>query len=267
MKHAPTLLLCLALCISPTAMTAEAQQAVDTAETSPRALAGIPGNAHEFYFTRGIYSGEFDDYDEGGRWAIDYPKADHQFLIALKRLSLVDAYESDNAIELTDPRLRRFPLLYAVEVGSMSLSDAEVLALRNYLLAGGFLVIDDFWGSWAWDQFLTQMQRVFPGRAIVDVPLDHPVFHAFYDIDRVTQVPNVRQGWGAASGGPTHEYDGIVPRVRGVFDDDGRLMVLINWNTDLGDAWEWADDPNYPLKFSTYAFEIGINFVIYAMTH
>ena len=226
-----------------------------------------PGNFHEFYFTRGIYSGAFDDYDEGGRWAVDYPKADHQFLIALKRLSVVDAYNSDNAIELTDPMLRRYPLLYAVEVGSMSLSDEEVQALRNYLLAGGFFVIDDFWGSWAWDQLVAQMQLVFPDRAIVDLPPDHPVFTAFYNIDHVLQVPNIRLGIGTNYGGPTHEYDGHVPRVRGIFDDEGRLMVLINWNTDLGDAWEWADHPEYPLKFSTYAFEIGINFVIYAMTH
>ena len=237
------------------------------AQSEPKTAAEISGNAHEFYFTRGMYSGEFDDYDAGGRWAVDYPKADHQFLVALKRLSILDAYESDNAIELTDPRLRRFPLLYLVEVGSMSLTNAEVLALRNYLLAGGFMVIDDFWGSWAWDQFVSQMQRVFPDRAILELPLEHPVFNAFYNIDRVLQVPNVRQGSSAEQGGPTHEYDGIVPHVRGIFDDKGRLMVLINWNTDLGDAWEWADSPEYPLKFSTYAFEIGINFVIYAMTH
>lgn len=265
MKHPAKLLLCLALCLAPA--LAGSQQNESASDESAPTLANIPGNAHEFYFTRGIYSGEFDDYDSGGRWAVDYPKADHQFLVALKRLSVVDAYESDNAIELTDPRLRRFPLLYAVEVGSMSLTDEEVLALRNYLLAGGFLVLDDFWGSWAWDQLLSQLQRVFPDRAVVEIPMEHPVFHAFYDIEQIIQVPNLRQGWGAARGGPTHEYDGIVPHVRGIFDDDGRLMVLINWNTDLGDAWEWADDPAYPLRFSTYAFEIGINFVIYAMTH
>ena len=224
-------------------------------------------SAHEFYFTRAIYSGEYDDYDQGGRWAVDYPKADHQFLVALRRLSIVDAYDSDNAITLTDPRLRRYPLLYAVEVGSMSLDDAEVLALRDYLLAGGFLVIDDFWGSWAWEQFESEMRRVLPDRNIVEIPPEHPVFHIFYDIDEVIQVPNIRQGWASVYGGPTHEYDGYIPHLRGIFDDEGRLMVLINWNTDLGDAWEWADDPGYPLKFSTYAFEIGINFIIYGMSH
>lgn len=246
---------------------AESHQLTAQTESASSPADSIPANTHEFYFTRAIYSGEYDDNDMGGRWAIDYPKADHQFLVALKRLSILDAYGSDNAIELTNPMLRRFPLLYAVEVGSMSLSDAEVLALRNYLLAGGFLVIDDFWGSWAWEQLVSQMQLVFPDRAIVELPLDHPVFHVFYNIDSVLQVPNVRQGWAAQHGGPTHEYDGVVPHVRGIFDDEGRLMVLINWNTDLGDAWEWADNPDYPLRFSTYAFEIGINFVIYAMTH
>ena len=266
MKYAKSVLLVLIATLLPVVAIAQSLQPDDQAQASVEPDPP-PGNSHEFYFTRGIYSGEYEDYGEAGRWAVDYPKADHQFLIALKRLSVIDAYGSDNAIELTDPSLRHFPLLYAVEVGSMSLTEAEVLALRNYLLAGGFLVIDDFWGSWAWDQFLSQMQMVLPDRAIVEVPPEHPVFHVFYNIDRVIQVPNVRQGWGSRHGGPTHEYDGIVPRLRGIFDDDGRLMVLINWNTDLGDAWEWADDPNYPLKFSTYAFEIGINFVIYGMTH
>ena len=261
MNPAKLLLLCLLLWQLP--VVALAQSEADTSH-SP---AEPPGVAHEFYFTRGIYSGEFDDYDQGGRWAVDYPKADRQFLVALKRLSIIDAYAEDHALELTDPELRRFPFLYAVEVGSMSLTDAERLALRNYLLAGGFLVIDDFWGSWAWEQFAAEMQKVFPEHIIVDLPPEHPVFHAFYNIDALVQVPNLRLGWGADAGGPTHEYDGFVPRLRGIFDDAGRLMVLINWNTDLGDAWEWADHPRYPLRFSTYAFEMGINFVIYGMTH
>ena len=261
MKILATFLLALALLPLPS----PAQFTI--ADSASSTGAPIPGDAHEFYFTRAIYSGEYDDYDQGGRWAVDYPKADHQFLVALKRLSIVDAYDSDNAITLTDPRLRRFPLLYAVEVGSMSLNEAEVEALRNYLLAGGFLVIDDFWGSWAWEQFESQMQRVLPERNIVEIPPEHPVLTAFYNIEEIIQVPNIRQGWASVHGGPTHEYDGFIPHLRGIFDDEGRLMVLINWNTDLGDAWEWADDPGYPLKFSTYAFEIGINFVIYGMTH
>ncbi len=219
--------------------------------------------AHEFYFTRGIY-GEELDADWGPRWAVDYPKADLQFLVALKRLTLVDGYPSDNAIHIGDPDLREFPFLYVLEVGALSMSEDDVVALRDYLNSGGFLVIDDFWGSFAWDNFEQQMKRVFPDRDLVEVPLDHPVFHAFYDIKEIVQVPNVHNG---EVGEQTWEYDGKVPHVRGLFDDDGRLMVLVNWNTDLGDAWEWADRPTYPLRFSTYAYEIGINFVVYGMSY
>lgn len=217
--------------------------------------------SHEFYFTRAIYAGGEGDW--GGRWAVDYPKADHQFLVALSRLTGVDAYESDNAIELAKATLRDYPFLYVLEVGSLYLTDEDVKALRDYLQAGGFMVVDDFWGTAAWRNFEGEMARVFPDNPIVDVPMDHPVFHAYYDVGEVIQVPNVYQ----AGGGPTHEYDGYVPRVRGIFDDAGRLMVLVNWNTDLGDAWEWADNPDYPLRYSTYAYELGINFVIYAMSY
>ncbi len=228
------------------------------ADDRPRADGG-----HEFYFTRGIYGDDEGGSDWGPRWAVDYPKADEQFLVALRRLTLVDAFESDHALSIGEPALRDFPFLYVLEVGSLSLSDAQAKGLREYLLAGAFMVVDDFWGSWAWENFEEQMRRVFPNRTLVEVPLDHPVFHAFYDVSEVLQVPNVNQ----AAGGPTWEYDGRWPHVRGIFDDEGRLMVLANWNTDLGDAWEWADLPGYPLRYSTYAFEIGINFVIYGMSY
>lgn len=225
--------------------------------------ATAPPAVHEFYFTRGIYGGSLGDEDWGPRWAVDYPKADQQFLVALKRLTLVDAPDKQHALELSAETLRDFPFVYALEVGSLSFNEQQAQALRDYLLAGGFLIIDDFWGDWDWQNFETQMRRVFPEHSIVALPPDHPVFHVFYDIGEIIQVPNVYQ----AAGGPTHERGGIVPRVRGIFDDEGRLMVLINWNTDLGDAWEWADAPHYPLRYSTYAFEMGINFVIYSMTH
>ena len=235
------------------------------ASTSPVLANGESrGGEHEFYFTRGIYGeGGVGATDWGPRWAVDFPKADQQFLVALRRLTVVDAFDQDNAIGIGEAKLRDFPFLYVLEVGSLSLSETEAKALREYLLAGGFMVIDDFWGTWAWQNLEQEMRLVFPDRTIVDVPLDHPVFHAFYDITEILQVPNVHQ----AAGGPTWEYDGRVPRVRGIFDDEGRLMVLINWNTDLGDAWEWADLPSYPLRYSTYAFEIGINFVIYGMSY
>lgn len=220
---------------------------------------------HSFYFSRAAYGGGRRSWGWGGRsWATDYPKADRQFLTVLRRLTNLDAYELENAVRLDDPEIRRFPFLYAVEVGNMSLSEEEAKGLREYLLAGGFLVADDFWGSSDWRNFQEQMRLVFPEYPIVEIPRDHAIFSSFYDIREIVQVPNVGQ---AMEGGPTHERDGYTPHCRGIFDDQGRLLVVINWNTDLGDAWEWAEQPRYSLKYSTYAYQIGVNFIVYAMSH
>ena len=131
-------------------------------------------------------------------------------------------------------------------------------------------MVDDFHGSMEWAGFVQSMHRVFPDRAIVEIPIDHDVFQTFYTIDEVLQVPNEGNARSVAYGLPnarTYESDGYEPHVRGIFANDGRLMVLINWNTDLGDAWEWAEQPDYPLEFSTYAFEMGVNMILYSMTH
>ena len=167
----------------------------------------------------------------------------------------------ENAVSLDDPDLRRFPFLYALEMGYAALTESETEGVRSYIKSGGFWFIDDFWGSREWWNFEQEIRRIFPDYDIVELPLDHPAFSSFYNIDEILQVP-ARGRYGA-----TWEQDGYVPRTFGMFDENGRLVVVINWNTDLGDAWEWADDPFYPLKFSTYAYEMGINFIIYAMTH
>ena len=217
---------------------------------------------HEFYFTRAVYGGRGRSWGRGS-WAVDFPKADRQFVFGLRRLTGIDVSESENPVLLTDPELFQFPFLYALEVGYMSMSEEEVTALKRYLLAGGFLFIDDFWGTWEWRNFEYEISRVLPEYRIVDLPLEHPVFHTFYDIDQILQVPSVR----IVRGGPTWEQDGYVPYVRGIFDDDGRLLVIINWNTDLGDAWEWVDDPYYPIKFSNFAYQMAVNTILYAMSH
>jgi hypothetical protein len=108
------------------------------------------------------------------------------------------------------------------------------------------------------------MTRVLPGARIIELPLEHPVFHSYYDINQIIQVPNVGN---ALNSSQTSEQDGIVPHCRGILDEHGRLMVIVNWNTDLGDAWEWADLPGFPAKYSTYAYKIGINAIVYAMSH
>ncbi|HSG49557.1 MAG TPA: DUF4159 domain-containing protein [Longimicrobiales bacterium] len=247
-------------------------RAIFAQEVDPRAVLrdaearrGAAGH-REYYFTRAIYS----DYQGGlgwrgrPRWATDYPKADYQFLVVLNRLIGIDAYEGENAVRLDDPEIRRFPFLYALEVSRMDLTDEEVRGLRGYLQAGGFLVVDDFWGDQAMQNLAYQLSRVLPGRPIREIPRDHPLFNAVYDIEEIRQVPNVGVG---RAGGPTAECWGCDPRVLGIFDDHDRLMVVINWNTDLGDAWEWAEDPWYPLQYSTFAYEMGVNMVVYGMSH
>ena len=220
-----------------------------------------------FYWTRAVYSGRGRGWyggRGGGSWATDYPKGDRQFLVVLKRLVRLNAYDWENAVHLADPDIRRFPIIYAVEVGRMDLTDEEVEGLRSYLDAGGFMIVDDFWGSREWAQFQYNMTRVFPDRAIVDLPITHPLFSTYYDIEEILQVPNINNG---AGGYRTHERDGFVPYVRAILDDDGRIMVVINWNTDLGDAWEWAESPYYPLEYSRFAYELGANMIVYGMSH
>lgn len=222
---------------------------------------------HNFYFTRAAYTDLWSDFGRGrggGAWTTDWPRADRHFLIGLKRLTNIDAYDGENAIPLDDPALRRHPLIYAVEVGRMNLTGPEVAGLRDYLLAGGMLFVDDFWGTREWANFEQQMARVLPEYPIVELPPDHPVRRTFYRVDSIVQVPNIRN---ARRGGPTWERDGYTPHVRGIYDEHGRLLVLISFNSDLGDAWEWADDPFYPLPYSNFAYQLGVNAVIYGMSH
>lgn len=218
---------------------------------------------YPFYWTRAVYSGYGRGYyrRRGGSWATDYPKGDRQFLVVLKRLVRLNAYDWENAVSLADPNLRKFPVLYAVEVGGMDLAEEEVEGLRGYLDAGGFLIVDDFWGQYEWNQFEYNIRRVYPDRQIVDIPLDHPIYSAYYDIEEVLQVPAIGNTYNPA------ECWGCYPQVKGMYDDEGRLSVIINFNTDLGDAWEWAESPAYPLRYSTYAYEMGANMIVYAMSH
>ena len=242
------------------------------------ALEGEPLPPHEFYFTRAVYSeyrrGRFGF--GGGSWAIDYPKADRQFIVVVKRLANLDAYDFENAVSLADPEVRRFPFLYMLEVGDMYLTDEELRGLRDYLAAGGFLMIDDTWDVNEWENLEAEMARVLPGRPIVDLPMDHQIFRSFYNIEHILQVPNISRATSISQMNIPEEYERrftsecyyseCEPTVKGIFDDQGRLMVIIHHNTDLGDAWEWAENPYYPLKFSTYAYEVGVNMIIYSMT-
>lgn len=218
----------------------------------------------EFVFARLEYAGSYFGLGRGRSWAIDWPEADYHFMLGIDRLTNIRVVLDDYiSVAPSAPELFDYPLVYAVEVGRWYLEQTEADRLREYVERGGFLVVDDFWGTVQWDYFDRELVKIFPDREVEEIPPDHPVFHAFYDIDEILQVPGI----GYCRGNPTWQQDGYTPHALGVFGDDRRLLMVINFNTDLGDAWEHADDPCYPHMFSGFAYRMGINFIVYSMTH
>ena len=197
-------------------------------------------------------------------WAIDAPAAEQNLSRRLARITSIKVNEPI-VMTLDEERLWEYPWLYFVEPGNLELSANEVETLREFLLRGGTITFDDFHGPLEWDHFVTQISQLVPGRDIVDLEADHPIFRCFYTIDRFPQVP----GLGAFFSGRTWEKGGFVPRLRAVLDDDGRPMVLINWNTDMGDGWEWSNAAEYPgyIKYTGQSYRMMINEIIYVLTH
>lgn len=199
-----------------------------------------------------------------GNWTIDYPRSDRHLAAAVRRLSRVNARSAEQPVALEDADdVYNYPWLYAVEVGHWDLTDFEAAKLRDFLLRGGFLMVDDFHGTWEWSVFLRSIQRVFPDRPIVDIPNSDPIFHTVYDLDDRYQVPGEQYLYTHR----TYENDGYEARWRGIYDDKGRIMVAICHNMDLGDSWEHADNPDYPEQYSALGFRIGVNYITYAMSH
>ena len=218
----------------------------------------------EFVFARLIYTDPYAGQELSERpWHIDSPAAERHFLQGLRRLSAIDARSKEHYVHPMDDDFFETPWLYCVEAGYWQLTDDEATRLREYLLRGGFLVLDDFHGTQEWARFLDGMRQIFPERPIVDIPPDDEVFHTLYDTEPGEQIPGVQMLYTQR----TYERDGITPQWKGVYDDDGRLMVLINHNMDLGDAWEHADWPEYPERYTAMAYRMGINYILYAMTH
>jgi hypothetical protein len=173
-------------------------------------------------------------------------------------------------LEITDPALFHYPWIYIVEPGYLLFTEQEVAILRKYLLNGGFLMVDDFWGEREWLNFYRQIKRVFPDREPVDLPLEHPVFHCVFDLKEKPQIPSIPWGIESQYTGVTWERpDAREVHIRGISDDLGRLMVIICHNTDLGDGWEREGENEYYFhEFSEKkAYPLGINIVFYAMTH
>ncbi len=222
-----------------------------------------------FTFVRVIYS-NWGGRRRGGSWAVDFPDSDLNFSFRLQQLTSLKVNPRPVQLELTDERLFDYPWIYMVEPGGLSFDEAEVKALRRYLLNGGFMMVDDFWGGDEYDNFHREIKRVFPDREVVELPIEHPIFHCVYDLKEKPQVPSIGHGMR----GERYEWrpgpdDGSQVHYRAIFDDKGRMMVIICHNTDLGDGWEREGENHYYFKeFSEkQAYPMGINIVFYAMTH
>jgi hypothetical protein len=218
-------------------------------------------DTNQIVFARLIYNGRIPGYYKN--WYTDYPKADRQLIMGLKRLTNLNIADYERAIAINDPDLFRYPFVYTSEPEQMVLSDQDAAIMREYLERGGFWILDDFWGSFEWQSMERQLRKILPDLEIKDIPKDHTIFHQFYDIDEIIQVPSLAYVFT----GITWEQDGFVAECKGVWDNQGRLMIVINHNTDLGDAYEHADNPQYPHYFSGYAYRLAINLILYSLTH
>jgi len=241
--------------------------------------AQLPVREAEYHFIRLEYT-DLPQFHRGfgfasrmgqgsGWWIVDWPAADNHFTQGVQRLTRIDVGDPRH-FSLTGKQLFDYPWIYATQTDRWDLSDAEILRLREYLLRGGFLVTDDFWLAAGWERFRATMDRVFPGRPITDIGPSDSVMHVLYDIEEKdrTIIPGSRHLRRAYDGTVTVQYpDGAVPAWRAMYDDHNRMIVAANFNTDVGDAWEFADVPYYPEAMTALAYRYGVNYIVYSMTH
>jgi hypothetical protein len=226
-----------------------------------------------FNFCRIIF--RQNPYGDGGGWGVDYPRADENLSIRLSELTKAPV-SFDNSgqpqhflLRLTDDELFHCPFIMMTEVGALYMDDEEAARLRTYLLKGGFLWADDFWGAYAWNAWMGQIRKALPANEfpVVDVPIEHALFHTLFDVQRLPQIPSI--GWWAGTGSTSERgADSARAEARAILDKNGRMMVFITHNTDFGDAFEReGDDPRYFYKFSVDGYAVGIDLLLYAMTH
>jgi hypothetical protein len=198
-------------------------------------------------------------------WTMDYPRSDRHLSQAVRRLTRIHVRSVEEPIDLDDGDVYDWPWLYGVEVGHWNLTDAQAATLREFLLRGGFFMCDDFHGAIEWDVFGASMKKVFPDRPIVNIDDSDAIFHTIYNLDHRYQVPGALY----LETGKTYEKGetGKTPHWRAIYDDKGRIMVAMCHNMDLGDSWEHADNPQYPARFSDLGIRLGVNYIVYSMTH
>lgn len=205
-----------------------------------------------------------------GRWAIDYPDAELNLAYRLQQMTSLSVNPESAVVRLDEDPLADYPFLYMVEPGSLTFRETEVTALRSYLLNGGFLMVDDFWGEDEWMNLEYELKRVFPNREMHELPIEHPIFHIVFDLKEKPQVPSIRHALAYQGTGRTWEdEDAKEVHYRAIFDDQGRMMVIICHNTDLGDGWEREGESEWYFRefAEKKAYPMGINIIVYAMTH
>ena len=228
-----------------------------------------------FNFCRGIYTQTRGEAGGQG-WSTDYPDADLNFSIRLGELTRIRVKHDKQGtpdfltVRLTNAALYQCPYLHMEDVGTVTFSEAEVLALRAYLQKGGFLWVDDFWGTDAWEAWTAQIGRVLPPDEypIQDLPITHPIFRAQFDVKELPQIPSIQAWRTNPSDTSERGFDSAEPHARAISDGDGNVMVMMTHNTDISDAWEReGEDPRYFFEFSPKGYAVGINVILYAMTH
>jgi hypothetical protein len=215
---------------------------------------------------RGGFRGSRDWRQGGTSWTQDYPRADRHFAQALRRLSRIQVRSVEQPVNLDDgDDVYNWPWLAAGEMGDWLLTPEQVKKLRDYLLRGGFIYMDDFWGPNEWDRFMVSMSEVFPDREIVEIDNADAIFHTVYDLNDRYQILGQ---WALGGRGMYNQrVAGTKAEWKGIYDGHHRLMVAMTFNSDVGDSWEFADDPNYPDKYSELGIRIGVNYVMYSLTH
>ncbi|MFP6620724.1 MAG: DUF4159 domain-containing protein [Pirellulaceae bacterium] len=234
---------------------------------------GVPDWENDVHFKHDLFTFvrvRYDSWRSRNKWRTDYPKSDLNFSFRLQQLTSLKVHPEGKVLNLTDKDLFNYPFIYMVEPGDLMLSEDEVKALRRYLLNGGFMMVDDFWGEREWENFEHEILRVFPDRKIVDLPQEHEIFNCVYQLNDKPQVPSI--GWalrGRNSGITWERPDAREAHYRAILDDHEQIIVMICHNTDLGDGWEReGEDEWYFREFSEKkAYPLGINIVTYAMTH
>lgn len=217
----------------------------------------------EFAFARLRYrSGRDGRWRRGSRWGIDANKSDRQFVQGLRRLTRIHARSVEEIVDIDSDEIFNWPWIYAVGIGDWSLSDAHAQRLRQYFRRGGSLMVDDFHNEGEWASFMAGIQKVIPEYEVVELADTDSILHTAYDLTERFRVPGLN-----VVHGDQIERGGVVPHFRAIVDERGRVVVAICFNMDLGDAWEWADLPEYPEKYASMAYKIGVNYILYALTH